>query len=302
MRSGCSTSGIAVALLAAIAWAAPAHAVPAGYSLVWADEFDGDVLDASKWGPHQPGPRRSAINVDEAVYVDGQGHLAIDTWTEDGVHYTGMVNTRDRFEPTYGWIEARISFQDMAPGMWSAFWMQSRDMGSLLGDPGASGVEIDIQEARAECAPGCDISNLWQGSIYWDGYGADMQRLSTGRLVPGLGDGGFHVFALEWTPDAYRFYVDGRLLWTPDDPPISHRGEFIVLSSEIESVPSFSGFIPEEGYGTREESTTRMVVDYVRVYQVVPEPGTALLAAIGLALLASRRSASRQAPLRIDVM
>jgi hypothetical protein len=59
-----------------IAFAAPARAVPVGYALAWADEFDGEVLDASKWGPHQPGPRRSAINVDEAVYLDGEGHLA----------------------------------------------------------------------------------------------------------------------------------------------------------------------------------------------------------------------------------
>lgn len=293
MRSRWAGTSWAVAAIVGVwvGFAEPARAVPVGYALAWADEFDGDVLDASKWGPHQPGPRRSAINVDDAVYLDGAGNLAIDTWTEDGVHYTGMVNTRNRFEPTYGWIEARISFQDMAPGMWSAFWMQSRDMGSIVGDPGASGVEIDIQEARAECAPGCDISDLWQGSMYWDGYGADLKRLSKGRLVPGLGDGDFHVFALEWTPNAYRFYVDGELVWEPVDPPISHHGEFIILSSEVESVASFSGFIPEGGFGARDESTTRMVVDYVRVYQVVPEPGTALLGALGLTFLATRRGA-----------
>jgi beta-glucanase (GH16 family) len=119
--------------------------------------------------------------------------------------------------------------------------------------------------------------------------------MSKGRLVAGLGDGGFHVFALEWTPDAYRFYVDGQLVWEPVDPPISHRGEFIVLSSEVESIASFSGFIPEGGFGARDESTTRMVVDYVRVYQVVPEPGTGLLGALGLTLLAARRRARSRA-------
>ncbi|RIL06800.1 MAG: glycoside hydrolase [Proteobacteria bacterium] len=287
---------MAAALAAAwLAHAPGAAAVPVGYSLVWADEFEGDALDASKWGHHQLGPRRSAINLAEAVRLDGAGHLVIDTWTgEDGVHHTGMINTRDRFEPTYGWFEARIELRDMAGGMWSAFWMQSRDMGSVIGDPGASGVEIDIQEGRAECGPGCDVRDVWQGSLYWDGYGADLKRMSSGRRIPGLGEG-FHVFALEWTPTAYRFYVDGQLVWEPANPPISHRGEFVVLSSEVESVASFSGFIPEGGFGARGDGTPQMVVDYVRIYQVVPEPGSALLVATGLGAVALRRARRRDA-------
>jgi beta-glucanase (GH16 family) len=284
----------AAVLAAALLGQAPgAGAVPVGYSLVWADEFDGDALDATKWGHHQLGPRRSAINLAEAVRLDGEGHLVIDTWTgEDGVHHTGMINTRDRFEPTYGWFEARIELRDMAGGMWSAFWLQSRDMGAIIGDPGASGVEIDIQEGRIECGPGCDLSDSWQGSFYWDGYGADMKRLSTGRFIPGLGEG-FHVFALEWTPTAYRFYVDGQLVWEPANAPISHRGEFIVLSSEVESAPGFSGLVPEGGFGARGDGTPQMIVDYVRVYQVVPEPASALLLATGIGGLAVRRRVAR---------
>jgi hypothetical protein len=265
-----------------------AAAAPVGYELAWADEFDGAALDPAKWGQHQPGPRRSAINVEEAAYADGAGHLVIDTWTQDDVHYTGMINTRDRFEPTYGWFEARIAFEDMAPGMWSAFWLQSPRIGSVIGDPGVSGVEIDVHEHRLECGPGCDLSNIWQGSLHWDGYGDDYKRASTARLVPGLGEG-FHVYALEWTPAGYRFYVDGVLLWEPVNPPLSHTGQFVVLSSEVFTSPGFAGIIPEEGYGTRGGPIPRMRVDYVRVYQLVPEPGTLLLLATGLACLTVRR-------------
>lgn len=288
MRASIAIRIAALALVAATtAIAPPATAVPVGYELVWADEFDGAALDPAKWGEHQPGARRSAFNVEEAAYLDGVGHLMIDTWTDGGTHYTGMIDTRNRFEPTYGWFEARIAFVDMAPGMWSAFWLESPRIGSVIGDPGTSGVEIDVQEHRLECGPGCDLHDLWQGSLYWDGYGEEMKRMSWGRPIPGLGDG-FHVYALEWTPTSYRFWVDGVLLWEPVNPPISHTGEFIVLSSEVETTPGFAGIIPEEGYGPRDGVVPRMVVDWVRVHQVVPEPASALLLAAGLAGLAVR--------------
>lgn len=277
----------ALALLAAAGPPAAAKAAPLGYALVWADEFDGEALDAGRWRHHQLGPRREAVNLAEAVRLDGAGNLVIDTWTQDGVHHTGMIDTKDRLEPIYGWFEARIDF-DTSPGMWSAFWLQSPTYGRVIGDLAVSGAEIDIQEHRVECAPGCDLSEFWTTTVHWDGYGAHHKQISNGGVIAGL-DEGFHVYAFEWTPDAYRFYVDGQLTWAPEDPPISHAPEYVVLSSEVEdAVPLWAGSIPPGGYGSRETSTTRMVVDYVRVYQVVPEPATALLLGAGIVVLAGR--------------
>lgn len=283
------------ALVAALGTATAARSVPAGYGLVWADEFDGQTLDAARWRHHQLGPRRDAVNLAEAVRLDGAGNLVIDTWTENGVHHTGMIDTKDRFEPTYGWFEARIEF-DSSPGMWSAFWLQSPTYGSVIGDPGASGVEIDVQEHRIECAPGCDLADFMTSTVHWDGYGAQHKQISSGRAVPGLA-GGFHVYAFEWTPTAYRFYIDGELLWEPENPPVSHVPEYLLLSSEVEDVLLWAGFAPPGGYGTRETSTTRMVVDYVRAYQAVPEPASAALLGAGLAWLARRGRLARRSSL-----
>ena len=286
----------ALLLTSALVFApAVATAVPAGYVLTLEDEFEGTELDGSIWDQRLPGPRRDAINVPEAVSLDGDGHLVIDTWTEDDLHFTGMIGTEGRFEQRYGWFEARIDF-DGSPGMWSAFWLQSPTYGSVIGDPGASGVEIDVQEHRIECAPGCDLADFMTSTVHWDGYGAQHKQISSGRAVPGL-EGGFHVYAFEWTPTAYRFYIDGELLWEPENPPVSHVPEYLLLSSEVEDVLLWAGFAPPGGYGTRETSTTRMVVDYVRAYQAVPEPASAALLGAGLAWLARRGRLARRSSL-----
>jgi beta-glucanase (GH16 family) len=270
-------AGLALAALLLLP-AASARALPAGYQLVVADEFDGPALDASLWAHRLTGPRRDAVNTPEAVRFDGAGHLVIDTWTEDGVHYTGMIGSQERFEQRYGWFEARIDFDD-APGMWSAFWLQSPDLGLYLGDPGRSGVEMDIVEH--DLFSSVASTPIWHGALHWDGYGAAHQFRNHLEPMPGIGDG-FHVYALEWTPTALRFYYDGALVWDASDGPISHRAEFLILSSEVED--SLINSIPAGGYGGRSESAARMIVDYVRVY-ALPEPGAGALG--GAALLAA---------------
>jgi beta-glucanase (GH16 family) len=263
---------------------AGADAVPIGYELTFEDEFDGTTLDTAIWDYRLSGPRRDAVNTPDAVRVDGDGHLVIDTWTEDETHYTGMIGTQGRFEQRYGWFEARIDF-DGAPGMWSAFWLQSPTMGQMIGDPAHAGVEMDIVEHDLFASVGG--GPFWHGALHWDGYGSSHKAADRAVVVPDIVDG-FHDFALEWTPDALRFYYDGRLLWNAPKV-ISQVPEFMILSSEV--MDSFVSQIPEGGYGDRSESTTRMRVDWVRAYSAVPEPGTALLLGLGLFFL---RHANRE--------
>ncbi|MGH0036329.1 MAG: glycoside hydrolase family 16 protein [Myxococcota bacterium] len=268
--------------------AGSAAAVPAGYELVLEDEFEGSELDGSIWEHRLPGPRRDAVNTPDAVQLDGDGHLVIDTWTESGTHYTGMIGTQGLFEQRYGWFEARIDFDD-APGMWSAFWLQTPDMGSFIGDPGRAGVEMDIVEH--DLFNSVAAEPIWHGALHWDGYGSDHKISNHLEVAPDIGDG-FHTYALEWTPTALRFYYDDTLMWDASAGPISHRAEYLILSSEVED--SLINRIPAGGYGDRASSTTRMVVDSVRVYRAVPEPASGSLLALAFAAaLVGRRRGSR---------
>ena len=67
------------------------YALPSGYVQVWSDEFNGAVLDASKWGYLQ-GIRHDATNTPNALSFDGN-NLIITTYTEGGTHYTGMIQS-----------------------------------------------------------------------------------------------------------------------------------------------------------------------------------------------------------------
>ena len=246
-----------VVMLTAIAAAMP----PAEYKLVWADEFDGTSLDTNKWDYRQLGKRHDALNVTNAVSV-GNGCLTIATYTEARQHYTGMISTRGKFEPIRGYWEARIRYDD-APGMWSAFWLQSSTIGQPVGDPAKAGIEIDICEHRVTDNKGQSLAGQVRQTLHWDGYGKSHK--SNGHLTPDLKlAAGFHVYGFEWTSSAYRFYVDGQLTWTVSEP-ISSTNEFAILSSEIKD-GGWAGHIPGGDFGGPAGSKTKMVVDYVRYY------------------------------------
>jgi beta-glucanase (GH16 family) len=236
-----------------------------GYRLAWHDEFDGGALDPSTWTA-QNIARRDAVNTAAAVSV-ADGVLTLTTYTEGGRHYTGFVDTAGKYEPTFGYLEARIRF-DTTSGEWGAFWLQSPTMGTAIGNPAVAGTEIDIVEHRASDGSGTDISNSYVINLHWDGYGASHRTAgATGRPAAGAVplQGNWHIYALLWTADQYVFYLDGAEQWR-SATGVSKRGEYLRLTCEVLD-KGWAGSIPSQGYGTREASATRMLVDWVRVWQ-----------------------------------
>lgn len=252
-----------IVLLGTLLFCTHANAAPpAGYYLVWADEFSGSSLDTTKWNYWLAGPRRDAVNVSSAVSVSG-GNLAITTYTTNGTHYTGIIATDNKFRTKFGYWEASIDWND-APGMWSAYWMQSPTMGANISDPVTSGCEIDIQEHRSIDSASNNIANQVQANIHWNGYGASHQSQGSGNQGSGLNTG-FHIYGFKWTSGSYDFTIDGTSKWTGGSSPVSRSTEWMILSSEVED-GSWAGSIPVGGYGNLGTSTTKMTVDYVRYY------------------------------------
>jgi beta-glucanase (GH16 family) len=247
---------------------APVALPPAGYQLVWEDDFQGSSLDSSKWTA-LVGPRRDAHLVADAASVSG-GVLTITTYTQAGQHRTAFLTTQGNFQPTYGYVEARILFQD-APGEWCSFWLESPTNGNPMGDPATAGVEIDVVEHRVTDQGGWTaLANMVALNLNWDGYGTQRKNAQSVVALPDGSpvQGSWHTYGVLWTDTGYTFYVDGVQLWATTQA-ISRRSEFIQLTCEVQDA-SWAGSVPPGGYGSRDASTTGMRVDWVRVWQKPP--------------------------------
>ncbi len=238
---------------------------PPNYALVWSDEFDGGALDPGRWRTVS-GARQSAVDTPDAVTVQ-DGALRVTTYTEGGTNHSGFVTTNGLFQAQYGYFEARIRFDD-SPGSWCAFWISDDSIGDPLGDPGKAGVEIDVVEHRATDQGGWDaLRDMVALNLNWDGYDQHKKNLQKVTALPDGApvQGTWHVYGVLWSAAGYTFYVDGMQLWT-EDAPVSHRPEDLRLTCEVDD-GGWAGFVPKGGYGDRRSSTTRMEVDWVRVWQ-----------------------------------
>jgi beta-glucanase (GH16 family) len=231
-------------LLAAgpITGAPPAHE-GRRWTLVFSDEFDGSALDPAKWSHHYPWSRthnHSAYSREQNVAVTG-GRLVLTAREESfgGKPYTtGVVNTQGKFHATFGYIEARLRMPSTI-GSWPAFWML-RD-----GWP----PEIDIMEF-----PLSDVSQAHNEKYrYWWNYhwGTVSDHRSAGAEVWQGSDltAGFHDYAVEWTPKAMRFHLDGapRGEVTDRGAIAESAGMYIILNYAVGGWPGEPASWPAAG-------------------------------------------------------
>jgi autotransporter-associated beta strand protein len=243
-------------------------APPAGYYLVWSDEFNGSSLDTTKWDYWLLGNRRDAVNTSAAVAVTG-GNLVISTYTTAGVNYTAMVASDQTFRTKYGYWESSVKWGD-TNGMWSAIWMQSPTMGANINDPFTSGSEIDIGEHRYVDGSANSLANVIQPNVHWNGYGADARSSGGNNYGSGLATG-FHTYGFLWTPTDYTISIDGSNVrnwnYAVNGVPVSRSTEWMIFSSEVDDTSTtWAGTIPAGGYGAAGASGVKMTIDYARYY------------------------------------
>jgi beta-glucanase (GH16 family) len=109
---------------------------------------------------------------------------------------SGFVTTRERVEFTHGRFEVRARVPAGA-GLWPAVWL--RPLGRAYGSWPRSG-EIDIVEILGD-----DIGRAHTTAHWWDG---EHVLDAVASEITNIGDG-FHLFALEWSPDELVWSIDG---------------------------------------------------------------------------------------------
>jgi beta-glucanase (GH16 family) len=225
------------------------------YRLVFEDEFDGRELNTAHWDYRQDNTiRNGSVNQRSNVSVaDGILHLAGD---RKGNQYSAsMISTENGFQFKYGYVECRADLSRITFGADVSFWLQSDKNGATM-DPAMDGGEIDILEYNLATG----ARDMVMHNLHWNGYGAQHRTQGTREVIAGITTSSYHRYGLEWTQDAYVFYVDGveRYRVTAN---VSHRKEYIILSNEIMN----TGFGGDRAAGHYPEY---LDIDYVRVYQL----------------------------------
>jgi len=247
------------------------------WTLVWSDEFngpDGSAPDSSKWVLETGGggwgnneleyytvrPKNASLH---------DGNLVIKAIQEkytgpDGVtrdYTSARLKTQGKFAQDYGRFEARIKIP-RGQGIWPAFWMLGTDIDKASWPTCG---EIDIMENI-----GKEPSTV-HGTIHGPGYSGDKGIGDPFSLPAGhLFADEFHIYAVEWEPEAIRFYVDDHLYSTrtPADLPkgtkwVYDHPFFLLLNVAV------GGSWP----GNPDATSTypqAMLVDYVHVYNHAP--------------------------------
>ena len=246
------------------------------YQLVWSDEFDGSSLKTSNWtidtGNGCPGLCGWGNNElqyyrSQNVSVSG-GYLILEARQQayEGSAYTsGKIHSRNKQDFLYGKVEARMKIPT-GGGMWPAFWMMPTD--SVYGGWALSG-EIDIMEAKNQ-------TDSIGGAIHFGGGWPANASLSGSYSPGGVNfSAAFHVYTVEWEPDAIRWYVDGVLYstktssqWYSDAAPSNPRAPFdqefyILINAAVGG--NYTGCTSSDCVTAT--FPQQFQVDWVRVYQ-----------------------------------
>jgi len=224
----------------------------ADFKLSWFEDFDSTALDLTKWDYRANGLRRQGWNSAKSIIIDTVSkNLIIRNVIKNDTAFTGMIGTQGKFAQKYGFFECRAKIPPIIQGYWPAFWIHSATFGKTL-NPVESGTEMDIMEFTQ------GMTDRVNHAIHWNGYGPNLQSKSWETISSSLADGGFHTYALEWTPTVIKYYIDGRIAWEIYEP-ISGVAQYVILSCEIGDKKLF-----QRTFGN---DNVDFIVDYIKVYE-----------------------------------
>ncbi len=252
--------------------------------LAWSEDFDGTALDESKWnhrseafrGDRSHNGHRIKWRYEHDNVSIANSHLVLRNTRQLGDEYdlvkAAAIDTKGKFEQTYGYFEASIRIAPTGDGVHTAFWLQNDNRNKKASNGGvdgpSDGAEIDILESVY-------TTDRYAMAVHWDGGRSLVEEAE----FPPIHGGQFHVYGLAWTPDSYTFYADGQRKEQMFDA-VSHSDGYVILSTGVSwfAGNAHTGTFPNEA-----------LVDWVRVYQLVDAPSITVTgsANVGRTLIAS---------------
>lgn len=259
---------------------------PAGYSLVWNDEFKGRTIDNAKWRTNQP--RMTAYdgvgNFNEGtVRSVGNGRLLMtayknsDTTKYNGKTYltTNSITTENRMSFKYGYLEVRAKVPYKA-GCWPSLWLRSPNAAQtdLTGKDGYN-MEVDIIEPFGYTDKnGITIheTNKSDENDHCQAAVGSYKFKNAENLA-----NEYHTYGFLWTADEMKFFIDGECFATYTKDTLArmgYKGDFddtVNILFDNQLITTNSPVANEEKTNTIENNEGSLPaeysVEYVRLYQ-----------------------------------
>jgi len=254
--------------------------VPAGYSLLWSDEFDGNEIDPSIWTYETgdgtnfglpPGWGNNELQIytnsaDNAYLTmdDGNEVLAITALKNGTDDYTSAkLTTQGLKSILFGRLDIRAKVPS-GQGLWPALWMLGENR-PIIDWPGCG--EVDIMEILGQ------EPNKMYTTLHYVANDNKKGELQKEHPLAGANySDNYHIYSIEWTPDKIQYLLDGNPVY--EELIQSDMKEFLRPMYAILNL-AVGGYWPGNPDATTAFPAS-LYVDYVRCYSIdglsIPSP------------------------------
>lgn len=248
----------------------PVSAVPAGYKLVWSDEFDDTPngfpgyewwfdIGGNGWGNNERQVYVNRLLGADTVAKVQNGFLTI-TAHKLQTPYQGSDIISARMNTVQSWRYGYFEMRAKLPGgrgTWAAFWMLPQNFQRWPHDG-----EIDIMEYVGY------RPDIAQAAIHSEAYNHVAGSEKTDSCSLHGVEENFYVYGLLWTEDEIKAYVDGEEYFSFSNDKEGKKSSWpfnepFYLKLNLAIGGDWGG-----KYGIDPDIfPARYVIDYVRVYQ-----------------------------------
>jgi beta-glucanase (GH16 family) len=206
----------------------------ANSEIVFFDDFSSDRLDRSKWTIRVTGrtvnnEQQAYVDTGETIYIHtgedaagSDGHVLVlqarfqpGYTTPEGKPFdfiSGRIDTREKFEFTYGTASARMKLP-VGAGLWPAFWAMGKDQWPDTG-------EIDIMENTGDPA--------WtSAAVHGPNYFGETGLVNNFYFPPETNAASWHTYSVNWSPDRMDFMIDQTLMYRVTRPMVEFHGKWV---------------------------------------------------------------------------
>ncbi len=241
------------------------------WELVWFDEFEGEgAPDATKWtydvgnwgwGNNEPqyytkNRRKNARLENGNLIIEAHKNDMEQEWT------SARLTTRGKVSFLYGKIEFRAKSPSL-DGTWAAGWLLGDDYRDELSWPYCG--EIDVlenigSEIDDETGNGINHASCHTRTYYFK----EGTHITAVKEVEDMTNT-FHTYAIEWTEEGIKAYLDGEHYYTYDKTGDALEWPFSKAQNLIVNLAMGGGM---GGAIDPEIESQQFILDYIRVYEL----------------------------------